>query len=416
MDGRGTDREVAPARSRRPLAVAVSGLATVAVTVGLAWARAAAPGVALAELELSAVRREALVQRVSGPGRLVPKRVRWLTATQRARVEQVLVQAGDQVEAGTPIALLRNPEMDLALLEAERELAAARFAVAGTRRQLDTLASELGLSLAAAREQAEAARVDGERLSRLEQDGVASTSDRQKAASRERELFERLGLLERRSGALARARAAELEPGQALVSALEQVVAHRQRDLGELSLTSGAAGVVYSVVMEPGQWVEAGFVLGKVITSDELVAELSIDELDARGVSVGQAGAVHLGSLRLTGRVARIDPVAARGVVTVELSLDAAEPGMRADQRLSGEVEVKRYPEALSLKAPPQVTRAGHFSLYKRSGSRDLLAVDTELVPATDGRVLVRSGLSEGDEVVITDLSHLGPHERLSIH
>jgi hypothetical protein len=67
------------------------------------------------------------------------------------------------------------------------------------------------------------------------------------------------------------------------------------------------------------------------------------------------------------------------------------------------------------LKAPVQVTRAGHFSLYKRAGAETLLRVDAELVPATGGRVLVRSGLAEGDEVVIEDLARFKDHDRLAL-
>lgn len=414
MDGTRTDRRRARRRSLWPLGGGAAALVAVAATVVLARARAAPPVVPLADTELARVTREVLVERVSGPGRLVPRHVRWLTATHRARVEQVLVQPGDRVTPETLVAVLRNPEMDLALLEAQRELSAARVQLGATDRSLAERAAALELALSAAREQAAAAARLARQGEQLEAAGVGSATARDDSLSRARELAERLRLLEQQAAAAARQRAAEIEPGHALVRALEQIVAHRQRDLEQLQMKSGAAGVVHSVSLEPGQWVESGFLLAKVIVSDDLAAELSIDELEARDVNVGQAATILLGSTRLAGEVTRVDPMATRGFVSVEVALTDASPGARADQRISGEIEVRRHPEALSLKAPAGVTRAGHFSLYKRIGDT-LVAVDAELTPATGGHVLVESGLSEGDEVAITDLGRFEHHPELAL-
>jgi HlyD family secretion protein len=415
VDGTSTDRRLPPARSRWPLTLAATLLAIAGVTFALARARATLPVVILAETELARVTREVLVQRVSGPGRLVPRHVRWLTATHRALVEQVLVQPGDRVAADSLVAIMRNPELDLALLEAERELASARIQVAATRQKLDAQADAIALELSATRERARAAKDAAARALSLRAAGVGSASEAELAESHERELVDRAALLTQQAAGAREQRSAELEPGYALVAALEKMVAHQKRELEQLSLPSGASGVVHSVTMEPGQWVEAGYLLAKVIVVDELSAELLIDELEAREVSLGQPATISLGSARLPGHVSRVDPMASRGTVNVEIVLDPLEPGLRADQRVSGEIEVRRYPEALSLKAPLQVTRAGHFSLYKRADAETLLRVDAELTPATAGRVLVRSGLAEGDEVVIEDLARFKEHDRLAL-
>ena len=415
MDGTRTDRRRQPARWRGRLIAAAAVLAAALITLVLARARAAPPVVALADTELARVTREVLVERVGGPGRLVPRHVRWLTATHRARVEQVLVEPGDRVRPETLVVVLRNPEMDLELLAAQRELAAARVQLGATDRSLADRAGAIDLSLASAREQASAAARLARQAEELEAAGVASATARDDTQSRERELGERLRLLADQAAHASRQRTAELGPGHALVAALEKIVQHRERALRDLEMLSGATGVVHSVSMEPGQWVESGYLLAKVIVSDELAAELSIDELDARDVSVGQPAAILLGSTRLPGHVTRVDPMAVRGAVSVEVGLDELSPGARADQRVSGEIEVRRHPAALSLKAPARVTRAGHFSLYRRTGPSTLAVVDAELAPATGGRVLVKSGLAEGDEVAITDLARFDRYPELAL-
>ena len=229
MDGTRTDRQRRPARSRGRLFASAALLAAALTTLVLARARSAPPVVALAETELARVTREVLVERVGGPGRLVPRHVRWLTATHRARVERVLVEPGDRVQPWTLVAVLRTPEMDLELLEAQRELAAARVQLGATDRLLADRAGTLDLSLASAREQASAAARLARQAEELLEAGVASATARDDTQSRARELAEHLRLLTDQAALATRLRAAELGPGHALVAALEQMVQHRDR-------------------------------------------------------------------------------------------------------------------------------------------------------------------------------------------
>lgn len=94
--------------------VAAVTLLVACATWGLARARSRLPSVTRQEVSLETVRRETLVEVVSGPGRLVPVHVRWLTATHRARIElssgaagvvnSVAMEPGQWVEAGVLLA------------------------------------------------------------------------------------------------------------------------------------------------------------------------------------------------------------------------------------------------------------------------------------------------------------------------
>jgi HlyD family secretion protein len=415
VDGAATDRQRTQRGTRSIATLGLCLVGAIIVTLALARARGSLPIASRQETVLAKVTRGSLVQTVSGPGHLVPRHVRWLTATHRARIEQVLVEPGDRVEPNTVVAVLENPEMDLLLLDAQQKLATAQIQVAESRRQLDAATDQAGLELASAREQGRLALGNQQRLSQLSANGIATESDLDQAESRQRELDERARRLEQRESRAGRERSAELEPGSALVASLQRIVARRKLDLEELRLTSGARGVVHSVSMEPGQWVEAGTLLAKLIVTGELDAELDIDELDARDVGLGQAASIAFGSARLPGHVSRVDPMASRGQVKVLVSLDRLDPGLRADQRISGDVEIRHYADALSLDTPVRVTRAGHFILYKRIGPNTLAAVDTELSPTLADRVLVKSGLAEGEEVAISDMERFKDHDRVEL-
>ncbi len=407
------DRPIPKRRRLWPLVFAVVGAAI--VTLALVRARATVPSVERKELLLAQVKRENVVRLVTGPGRLVPTTVRWITATHRARVEQVLVRSGDRVTKGQVVAVMRNPEMNLALLEAERQLALASVEAAGLRRQLDLYADRLEMTRTTLGTQHERALRDLERARALHGENLVTESDLERAGSTEEELRNQLALTEQQRARERRQRPSDLSPARDLEKAMRRIVEHSRKQLEELTVRAETGGVVQLVNVEPGQWVESGFVLAKIIVSEELKAELQIDELQARDVALDQLAYVSAGSSRLRGRVSQIDPSASQGTVVVELMLEESAPGLRPDQRISGEIEVRRYSQALTLKAPVQVTRPGLYPVFKLVGPDALVRTNAQLAPAAADRVLVQNGLAEGDQVVVGDMERFKEVERLAI-
>src|SRR5690349_7866801 len=86
-------------RTRRWIAyVSMAASGMVAVVLGLARLRAAAPTVDRSSVWLTTVERGTMVRDVQGQGTLVPEEIRWITAKANARVERVLARPGATVE------------------------------------------------------------------------------------------------------------------------------------------------------------------------------------------------------------------------------------------------------------------------------------------------------------------------------
>src|SRR4051812_12999370 len=115
-----------PNRKRRNLILAVGGLLAVAlVTWSLGRLRSAAPVIDRAALWTDTVKRGAMLRDVKGPGTLVPEQIRLITADTAGRVERIPLRPGAQVEQGTVLMELSNPDVMLQALDAERQLAQA---------------------------------------------------------------------------------------------------------------------------------------------------------------------------------------------------------------------------------------------------------------------------------------------------
>ena len=66
-----------------------------------------------------------MLRRVRGPGNLVARDVRWLTARTTGRVDRIFIEAGEPVRADTVLLTLDNPEIVQQAREALLDLKAA---------------------------------------------------------------------------------------------------------------------------------------------------------------------------------------------------------------------------------------------------------------------------------------------------
>src|SRR3989442_11008858 len=99
--------------------------AVLAITLGLARLKPAAPTVERGSIWVDTVLRGPMVRQVRGLGTLLPEEVRWIPAATESRVERIYVKPGAAVKADTILLELSNPELELAALDAQMQLRAA---------------------------------------------------------------------------------------------------------------------------------------------------------------------------------------------------------------------------------------------------------------------------------------------------
>src|SRR3954468_9603111 len=158
---------------RRNLVIGGIALAAVAiVTFALSRLRAAAPVVDRSALWTDTVKRGPMLRDVKGPGALVPEQIRLITADTAGRVERIPLRPGAQVEAGTVLLELSNPDVMLQALDAKRQLAQAEADLINLKATVsgNSLTTEGGLATL------EAQALDAERRAKaddkLAKDGV----------------------------------------------------------------------------------------------------------------------------------------------------------------------------------------------------------------------------------------------------
>jgi HlyD family secretion protein len=177
--------------------------------------------------------------------------------------------------------------------------------------------------------------------------------------------------------------------------------------LAALKVRPGFAGVLQQVPVDVGQRVAPGQNLARVADPTQLKAELRIPETQAKDVEIGQLAQIDTRNGIIPGRVSRKDPAATNGTVTVDVTLTAELPrGAVPDLSVDGTIELERVDSTLQVGRPAFGQEQSTIALFKvidASGNAE--RVQVRVGRSSVNRIEIVSGLREGDQVVLSDMS-----------
>lgn len=370
-------------------------------------AASAGPVVEHGSLVTARVERGVFVRQVPAQGTLVPEHVQWLSAVSAARVAKIHVRPGALVEPDTIVLTLENAELELAALQAEQQAATARAALIQSDVSTSALEEQQESSLAAYRSDLRDAQRHSAAAAQLAPMGLISDLDHGDVDNKVQGLSERVAAESARRQVLHTGRARQLEAQRAEVARLDEIARFRRKQLAALEVHAGIHGVVEDVPLQNGQWVAIGTVLAKVAEPDHLKAEVKVAEGNARELHKGLSVTFEAPSGAFHGHVERVDPSVVGGTIRVDVELDdAPPPGARADQSVTGYVEIDRIPDALHVERPSgaqDVSTAGVFRLDPDGARATRVTARFGRGSARD--IEVAGGLVAGDVVVVSDTS-----------
>ena len=408
------------ARRRRTRQAALAGgaaLFVLATTLGVSRLKPAAPTVSRESVVIDTVKRGPLVRQVRGLGTLVPEEIRWIPAATDGRVERIVVQPGSRVEADTVLVELSNPEVELRAIEAESQLRAALAAYNDLRVRLQS--QRLDQEAAAARVEAEMnqARLRADADDELAQQGLVAEMNRKISRSTADELANRVGIEGRRLAIGREAVVSQMQVQAAEVEQRRALARLRRGQLLGLKVRPGLAGVLQQIGVEVGQQVTPGTNLARVAQPDRLKAVIRVPETQARDLVLGQPAAIDTRNGIISGRVARVDPAAQNGTVTVDVSLEGALPrGARPDLTVDGTIDIDRLTDVVQVGRPASAQVEGRSSLFRlEADGAHATRVPVKLGRASVTTVEVLEGLAPGDQVILSDTSAWERADRIRI-
>ncbi len=303
-------------------------------------------------------------------GRVVAQRAGPVAARIDGAVADYLVEVGDRVNAGQPIALI-----DDAVLSAERDLAAARLSEAEAL--VETKRAALALA--------------GQELSRLEglRESAAFSQARYDDA--------------RQTVAIARS---ELGESESAVAAARAELALADLNLFYAEVRAPYAGVVTERQSEAGAYLRTGEPVISLVADDALEIEVEVPFMRLAGLQPGTEVEVRLAdesvhSAEVRALVPAEDPrTRTRPVRLIPKFGDVATP-LAPGQSVSVQVPVGAARDVLSVAKDAVLPRAGgRTQVFVVEDGKAMLR-DAQLGVAVGDRFEVLGGLEPGDLVVV---------------
>ncbi len=412
-------RDPSHKKKKRTRKIVGWGLGAVVLLTMTVWLSQLGPAVYAVDRDVvvtGTVGRGDMLRQVRGPGTLVAIEQRWIAAETNGKVDRIVELAGKEVTADTVVLELTNPELEQQAQDALLALRKAKAEYLDLRVQLES--KLLGQQADAAKVNAdyEEAKLVATADEQLHKDGLAPEINVRKSRLRADQLASRNEIEKLRLQKLKESIDAQLDSRRLALEQLQAIYNLRRSQQEGLIVRAGLDGVLQEVPVKVGQRVTPGTNLALVADPTLLKAELQIQQVQAKDLTVGQRAEIDTRNGLIEGRVQRIDPAVRSGTVTVDVALVGDLPkGARPDLSVQGTVEIERLEDVLHLRRPTSTQAESLTQLFKVLPDGEAVRVVVELGRGSVDTMEVVSGLEEGDVVIVSDSSAWDGHDRIRL-
>ncbi|HXZ19791.1 MAG TPA: HlyD family efflux transporter periplasmic adaptor subunit [Candidatus Acidoferrales bacterium] len=402
---------------RRLIYGAVVVAAVVAVSVGLAQLKPAAPTVDKSTVWVDTVKRGPMVRQVRGLGTLVPEDIRWIPVLTDARVDELVLRPGAVVKPDSIILKLSNPDLEQATEDATLQRKGAEADLLNTKAKLESDLLTQRATAATVYSDYEQAKLDLEKKELLNKDGLVSDMDLKVAQFKAQELAKRNQIEVDRVETQKKAAEAQIATSMAKVDQLRALEALKRKQMDALNVRAGINGILELEPVEVGQRVTAGTNVARVADPTRLKAQIRIAETQAKDVQIGQLAQVDTRNGVVDGKVSRIDPSVVNGTVTVDVIFSSPlPPGARADLTVDGTIELERMADVLYVGRPAFGQELSTVGLFKLTDNGQYATrVQVKLGRSSVNTIEIQGGLQPGDQVILSDMSAWDRFDRIQL-
>ncbi|MCB1665052.1 MAG: HlyD family efflux transporter periplasmic adaptor subunit [Pseudomonadales bacterium] len=364
------------------------------------WSRAQA-SVAAERLRFGEVTRGDFIRDVTVQGRVVAAISPTLYASESGTIT-FLVDSGDSVQAGDPIASIDSPEIQNRLLQERSRLSSLnveydRQRISGEQQRLESQKSRDSVAIAL-----KAAQRELERAQRAYDQGVMTQVDLDRA----RDSLETAEVLHHHAdldaGLVVERLDFELQTRRLAVEQQTLLVEDLNRQVEELTLRSPVNGIVGNLLTEQKTNVARNQPVLSVVDLTAFEVEVQVPETYVNDLAIGMVAEVRTGTDLYPATLVAVSPEIIGNQVTGRLRFNRPAPeNLRQNQRLTTRILLEEKHQVLMVPRG-QFVESGNGRVAYRL--RDGMAYRTSIVIGATSlsSVEILEGLDEGDRIVVS--------------
>jgi Cu(I)/Ag(I) efflux system membrane fusion protein len=171
-----------------------------------------------------------------------------------------------------------------------------------------------------------------------------------------------------------------------------------------LTIRAPIAGVIQELGVRSGMTLSAGATLARINSIASVWLEAAVPETQAAFVRVGAEARARFAAYPeepFKGRITALLPEASRETRTLRVRIELPNPALRLRPGMFAQVTIAgRSEEALVVPAEAVIRTGRRAVVFLVDADGTLAPVEVELGAETDGKLVVRTGLREGQQVV----------------
>lgn len=395
----------------RYLAMAVTAIVVVSVLISLMRT-----GVKKKDLILSTVDKGTIEVSVSASGKVAPAFEEIITSPINSRIVEVYRRGGDSVDVGTPILKLdlQSTETEYKKLLDEEEM--RRYKLDQLRVNSQTKLSDMAMQIKISAMKLNRMKVELRNEHYLDSLG-AGTTDKVRQAELSYNVAElEYEQLKQQYSNEKEVSAAELKVQELDFNIFRKNLAEMKRTLDDAQIRSPRKAILTYINNQVGAQVPQGGQVAIISDLSHFKVEGEIADTYGDRVAAGGKAIVKIGSEKLEGIVSSVTPLSKNGVISFSVQLmDDNNRRLRSGLKTDVYVMNAVKEDVMRIANGSFYVGRGEYELFVRDSDSELVKRKVQLGDSNFEYVEVVSGLEQGDEVVVSDMSAFKNKSKLKL-
>jgi len=387
---------------RRAVVVAIAIAASAFfLAASVQWLR---PSMRRADMQSARVARGEVEATLQANGTVVPLIEQVVSSPVEARVLRVGRRAGDRVRVGDELLTLDTSASRIEAARLDDRVAQLENTSAELRLRLEETIANLRAQIEQKKLDAQINHYTADQKTKLRSAGLIAEQDALSAAAAAKKSDIELRQLDEALARALRSREVQLSSSLSDVSTARRDREEARRQLELAMLRADRDGVLTSIVNEVGATVRRGDVLARIADLSAYRVEASISDIHAARLAAGMRAHVRVDETVLGGVIESVDPRIVNGVVRFYVTLDQPSSArLRNNVRVDVAVVTGRRANVLVVKRGALGRTSGDTAFVVRGSYAVRIPVRFGL--SSEDAIEIASGVREGDELVISDMT-----------
>lgn len=363
-------------------------------------------GVEKKDLIFSTVDKGIIEVSVSASGKVVPAFEEIINSPINSRILEVYQKGGDSLDVGTPILKLDLQSTEIGYKKLLDEEQMRRYKLDQLRVNSQTKLSDMAMQIKVSAMKLNRMQVELRNEHYLDSLG-AGTTDKVRQAELSYSVAQlEYEQLQQRYKNEKEVAAAELKVQELEFNIFRKSLAEMKRTFEDAQIRSPHKAILTYINNQIGARISQGEQVAVISDLSHFKVEGEIADTYGDRISAGGKAIVKIGSDKLEGAVSSVTPLSKNGVIsfTVQLKEDNHQrlrSGLKTDIYVMNAVKE----DVMRIANGSFYVGRGEYDLFVRTSDGELVKRKIQLGDSNFEYVEVVSGLQEGDEVVINDMS-----------